>query len=351
MIVDFKYKKEKIDFLSGYIFKGKNYRCNYIKFASRYEGAKDGTKQVEVYNFQPKGEAKASAIIMQGLGSRNVKFLLWLATHLSSAGIISSVIIPPGNYTRVENGSVSGKNYLWPEINIMVPTWEHAVVDVMSTIDLLEQQNLWLKNNCIVGYCLGGMISCIVSALDNRINETIMVATGGHMAKIMHESRSTKFARKLMSKGYGSENFLNDKEKLYQVYDEQLPMINKMSLEEIIYNEEIHPMLKIDPLTYAHLLRQHRTTIIDALFDETLPMATRKLLFKELEDSKRIIMPFSHGTWLPFEYLLSLYILHRTKVNDRKAKKMLLRNETPIDLSGDDFLRKVFKKIIPGKSD
>ena len=145
MIVDFKYKKGEIEFLSGYIFKGRNYRCNYIKYASRYEKAKDGTKQVEVYNFQPKGEVKASAIIMQGLGSRNVKFLLWMATHLSSAGISSSVIIPPGNYTRVENGSVSGKNYLWPEIEIMVPIWEHAVVDVMSTIDLLQQQGLWLK--------------------------------------------------------------------------------------------------------------------------------------------------------------------------------------------------------------
>jgi hypothetical protein len=243
---------------------------------------------------------------MQGLGSRNVKFLLWMATHLSSAGISSSVIIPPGNYTRVENGSVSGKNYLWPEIEIMVPIWEHAVVDVMSTIDLLQQQGLWLKNNCIVGYCLGGMISCIVSALDNRINETIMVATGGHMGKIIHESRATKFARKLMDKGLGNKYFLNDKNRLYKVYEEQMPLISGMELEEIIYNKDIHPILKIDPLTYAHLLKQPRTTIIDALFDETLPMATRKMLFKELKESKRIIVPFSHGTWLPFEYLLSL---------------------------------------------
>ncbi|HOO32859.1 MAG TPA: alpha/beta hydrolase [Thermotogota bacterium] len=351
MIVDFKYKKGKIDFLSGYIFKGRNYRCNYIKFASRYDRAKEGTKQVEVYNFNPKGEVRASAIIMQGLGSRNVKFLLWMATHLSSAGISSSVIIPPGNYTRVENGSVSGKNYLWPEIGVMVPIWEHAVVDVMSTIDLLEQQHLWLRNNCIVGYCLGGMISCIVSAIDRRINETILVATGGHMGKIIHESRATKFARNLMEKGYGREDNLNDREKLYGIYEEQMPMINKMSLEELIYNTDIHPILKIDPLAYAHLLQQQRTTLIDALFDETLPMATRRLLFNELKDSKRIIMPFSHGTWLPFEYLLSLYILHRMNVNDRKAKKMLLRNEMPIDLSGDDFLRKVFRKIIPGKND
>jgi len=345
MRVDFRYINGKIDFLSGYIFKGRNYRCNYLRFPSRYSKAREGTETVEVHHFQPKGEVRASAIIMQGLGSRNVKFLLWMATHLSSAGISSSVIIPPGNYTRVENGSVSGKNYLWPDLNIMVPTWEHAVVDVMTTIDLLEQEGMWMKNNCIVGYCLGGMISCIVSSIDSRIKETIMVATGGHMGMILHESRTTKFARKLMNEGYGEEYHINEKDKLYAIYQEQLPTINKMSLEEIIENDDIHPMLKIDPLTYAHLLKESRTTIIDALFDETLPMKTRKLLFKELEGAKRMVMPFSHGTWLPFEYLLALYILHRMKVNDRNAKKMLLRKEEIEDPIDDDFLGRVLKKI------
>lgn len=345
MRVDFEFEKGKIDYLSGYIFKGKNYRCNYLRYDTRYKKAAKGTQEVEVYNFQPKGDVRASAIIMQGLGSRNVKFLLWMATHLSSAGISSSVIIPPGNYTRVEDKSVSGKNYLWPDLNLMVPTWENAVVDVMTTIDLLQQEGLWLENNCLVGYCLGGMISCIVSAIEKRINETILVATGGHMGMIMHESRTTKFARKLMKNGYGDDYYLNDKEKIYATYEEQMPRINRMTLKEIIESEDIHPLLKIDPLAYAHLLSQSRTTIIDAYFDETLPKPTRKLLFEQLEDAKKYVTPFSHGTWLPFEYLLSLYILHRMKVNDRRTKKMLLRSEKPEDLTGEDFLSKVFRKI------
>ena len=345
MRVDFNYPKETIQYLSGYIFKGKHYRANYIRFPSKYKQCPQGTETVEVYQFQPKGKVHASAIILQGLGSKNVKFLLWMATHLSSAGISSTVVIPPGNYTRVENGSVSGKNYLWPEMETMVPTWEHAVVDVMTTIDFLQQENLWKKNNCIVGYCLGGMLSCILAAVDSRINETIMIATGGHMGRIMHESRSTKFARKLMEKGYGSRHNVNDKERIYQIYEEQIPRINNMTLEEIIESETIHPMLKIDPLTYAHLLKQKRTTIIDTYFDETLPRSTRKLLFKELEDARRFIVPFSHGTWLPFEFLLALYILHRMRVSDRQAKKTLLINEKPKDTTGEDFLAKFFRKI------
>jgi len=162
---------------------------------------------------------------------------------------------------------------------------------------------------------------------------------------IMHESRATKFARKLMANGYGQDYYLNDQKRLYKTYEEQMPRINRMTLKEMINSEEIHPLLKIDPLAYAHLLQQSHTTIIDAFFDETLPRPTRKLLFEQLEDAKKYITPFSHGTWLPFEYLLSLYILHRMKVNDRKAKKMLLRNEKPEDLTDEDFLSKVFRKI------
>ncbi|HPE69873.1 MAG TPA: alpha/beta hydrolase [Thermotogota bacterium] len=338
MRVDFQYERKTIKYLSGYIFKGKNYRCNYLRFDSPYRNAPEGTRVVEVYHFHPKGPQKASAIILQGLGSRNVKFLLWMSTHLSSAGIGSSVIIPPGNYTRVENGSVSGKNFLWPDVRTLVPAWEHAVVDVLASIDLLQQEGLWMKNNCLVGYCLGGMLSCMVAALDSRINETILVATGGHMGMILHESRTTKFARTLMKQGYGAEFFLNDRERLYQVYREQMPRINRMDLQQLVEDQDLHPLLKVDPLAYAHLLKPNRTTIIDAFFDETLPRATRKLLFRELGDAKKRITPFSHGTWLPFEYLLALYILHRLKISDRQAKKMLLRNESPLDVTDEDIL-------------
>ncbi len=46
-------------------------------------------------------------MVLHGLGSRNIKFLLWLGPHLANAGVNTSILILPGNYTRVENRSVS----------------------------------------------------------------------------------------------------------------------------------------------------------------------------------------------------------------------------------------------------
>ena len=76
MIIDFSYNKKIIDYVSGYIFKGKNYRCSYVRYNSIYRNPAPGTEKVELYFYQPKGEVRASTLILHGLGSRNIKFLL-----------------------------------------------------------------------------------------------------------------------------------------------------------------------------------------------------------------------------------------------------------------------------------
>jgi hypothetical protein len=332
MKIDFTYNKKNINFVDGYIFKSSFYRCSFTRFKTLYDKPALGTETVELYNFRPKAKIRASVLILHGLGSRNIKFLLWLGTHLSSVGINSTIIILPGNYTRVEHNSVSGRSFIWPEIKVMYKFWEHAVVDVFSTIDLLEQQNIWKENNCIFGYCLGGMISCIVSALDKRINQTIFMTTGGHIPKILHESKTTRFARKLFNKGMKSNYYLHDKENLYKTYKEQFPMVKKMPIKEILRNEKIHPLFRIDPLSYAHLLDKSKVTYIDALFDETLPFGSRTMLFKEMRGASRYVLPMTHGSWLPFQRFLAQYILLKVNINDKKSSKLVIKKQKIEDI-------------------
>src|SRR5699024_5296746 len=99
-----------------------------------------------------------------------------IGPQLASAGVNTTILIFPGNYTRVEKGSVSGRSFLYPDINTMYQFWEHAVVDTLSTIDFLEQENLWKDNNVVVGYCLGVMITTIATALEPRINHELFIA-------------------------------------------------------------------------------------------------------------------------------------------------------------------------------
>ena len=334
MNINFNYKKEIPDYVSGYIFKGNNYRCSYIRYKSLYRDPDKGADQVELYNFQPKSEIKASSMILHGLGSRNIKFLLWIGPHLASAGVNTSILILPGNYTRVENNSVSGKSFLYPNMEVMYRYWEQGVVDILSTIDLLEHLNLWKENSILTGYCLGGMLSTIVAALDQRIAYTLFIATGGHIPKIIHESPVTGFARRLFDTGKFSDYDFDNKEKLYRTYEEQFPIVKKMSREELFTSKDIHPLLKIDPISYAHFLDKKKLTFLDAYFDNTLPLDSRKILYNEMKGAKRRILPVSHVTWLPFSYILAKYMLHKVHINDKESQKSLLKKEkiqNPLD--------------------
>lgn len=328
MNINFKYDKKNIDCVSGHIFKGKNYRCNYIRYKSLYHNPAKGTEEVEFYNFEPKGEIKASTLILHGLGSQNVKFLLWLGPHLANVGVSTSLLVLPGNYTRVEDGSMSGRSYLYPDMNLMYQFWEHAVVDTLSTIDFLEDNHIWKENNLVLGYCLGGMVANIVGAIDTRINHLLFMTTGGHVPSIIHQSPATAFARRIFQKGMEPEFKLHDRDYLYRTYEEDFPLVKNMSLDEIISNEDIHPIFKIDPISYAHLLDKKKVTFIDAYFDSTLPKISRKYLYDEMNGANRKVLPISHVNWLPFGYFLAKYILHKLNFNAKEAKKALLTRET-----------------------
>jgi hypothetical protein len=327
LIIDYSYTRKKVNTVSGHIFKGRNYRCNYVRFSSPYRNCAPGTENVELYLFEPKKEVRASALILHGLGSKNIKYLLWLGPHLASAGVSTGVLILPGNYTRVENNSVSGRSYLYPDIRVMYQFWEHGVIDTLSTIDMMEQSGNWKKNNIVVGYCLGGMISTIVGAIDQRINHLLFMTTGGHLPRILHQSPAAAFVRRMFAKGFDKGYYLSDKDTLYKIYDEQYPAVKEMSLDQILTDREIHPLFKVDPISYAHLLDMKKVTFIDAFFDHTLPVVSRKILYDEMQGANTKVLPISHVNWLPFGYFLAKYMLYKLDFNAKEANKALLTKE------------------------
>lgn len=331
----FDYERKKIDFSSGYIFKGKYYRCSIIKYPTFYKHAAKGTETVEIYHFTPKEKPAGSILILHGLGSRNIPFLFWMGSHLASAGLQSSVMILPGNYTRTADHSVSGKDFFSPDLNRLVSFWEHAVVDTRTTLDLLEQEGVWLDNNCVLGYCLGGMVSIIVNALEeNRIKQAILMTVGGNMARILWESPTLRFARRKFKSGEGKTGFLNDKERLIKTFNDDIKRLERFSSVNDLLNSDVHPLFKVDPLAYAPFIPADKVTMIEAFFDRTLPKQSRKLLWKLLGKPKRYIVPMGHVSWLPFEYALGKFVLTKMGIKEARKKMRLLEStkvEEPID--------------------
>lgn len=335
-MIDFSYEKQNIEARSACMFKGRHYRCFYVTFPTLYKNPALGTETVQLYDFRPKEKIRASVIILHGLGTKNIEFLLWMGTHLASAGVNAIMPVLPGNFTRVEDGRTFGSRYLWPDYSIMYDIYQHAIVDIRSTIDYMQQEERWMDNNCMMGYCLGGMLTTIVSSMDKRINQKILMTTGGHIPQILFESSAARFVRRMIAQGDVEDKTLSDKKMLYDLYNSQMETVNSMSLEQLLTSKEIHPFFRVDPLSYVHLVDKSKFSFIDALFDRTLSITSRKTLYKEMEGAKRYVLPISHVSWLPFEFLLAKYILHKVNVYDRKAAARILIKEVVHDPLQDE---------------
>ena len=248
---EFSYEKQKIKYTKGYIFKGRHFRCSIIKYPSLYKNALEGTETVEIYHFSPKEPPVGSIIILHGLGTINIPFLFWMGTHLASAGLQASVMILPGNFTRTADGSTGGKDFFSPDIDRLSLFWEQAVVDTRTTIELLEQEGIWQKNNCLFGYCLGGMVSVIANALDDRISRTILMTVGGNIARIIWGSPVLKFTRRGFARGEGETAFLNDRDRLLEAFRRDMEKVDSFESVEELIGSDVHPLLKVDPMAYA----------------------------------------------------------------------------------------------------
>lgn len=319
---DFEYKPPHLS--SGYIMKGKNFRVSLVKYPTLYERPLPGTETVEVYHIEPKEKPVGSLILLHGLGTMNIPFLLWMGIHMANAGVRTFLPILPGNLTRTADGSVSGREYFSTDVKKMVLFWEHAVVDVLTTLQIAKERDWWHENNCLVGYCLGGMISVILSALTDEFNKTIVITSGGDIATLMWYSPTLAYFRRDVKKGLGKEYKMDDKNWFLETFEKDIKKLDSFkSIQEMI-NSQIHPILKIDPIAYARFTRTDKITFIEALFDRALPSRTRKILWNALRRPRRYIIPTGHVTWLPFQYFLGSLILKEMNIKEFKRKMKLL---------------------------
>lgn len=319
---DFEYRTPQLS--SGYIMKGKNFRVSLIKFPTLYERPLPGTETVEIYHIEPKERPVGSLILLHGLGTINIPFLLWMGIHMANAGVRTFLPILPGNLTRTADGSTSGREYFSTDVKKMVLFWEHAVVDVLTTLQVAQEKGWWHENNCLVGYCLGGMISVIISSLKKEFRKTIIITSGGDIATLMWYSPTLAYFRRDVRKGFGKEYRMDDKNWLLDTFERDIRKLDSFKSIEQMINSEIHPLLKIDPIAYAQFVQKDRITFIEALFDRALPLRTRKILWNALGRPKRHIIPMGHVTWLPFQYFLGSLVLREMNIKEFKRKMKLL---------------------------
>ncbi|PLV60477.1 alpha/beta hydrolase [Thermotoga sp. KOL6] len=305
----FEYVDLPSDFSMGYVHRGKKTRISLLKFESTYPRAEKGTNPAEVYVFSPRKEKKGSVMLLQGLGSRNVIYLIRMAHYLSKHRIEVFLPILPGNFTRVAHGSVSGKDYFSSNLEKMTRFWEHAVVDLLSLIKLLKKQNMWHERNCLFGYCLGGMIAVLINALNDDFRKTVLMMSGGDFATLFWKSPTLSFVRRELRRGKGREHGMNVENDFYNVYKRNLEKLKEFSTVQEMLASDIHPLLKLDPIAYAKFIDSSKFVLLEAIFDKALPKSTRDILWEYLGKPKRIRIPSSHVSWLPFQMFAARFVI------------------------------------------
>ncbi len=304
--------------------KGKNFRASIIKYPSRHPHPLPGTETTELYLFEPREKAVGTVILLHGLGTINIPFLMWMSVHIASAGVRVMLPILPGNLTRTVHGSTSGRDYFSTDTGKMTTLWESAVIDVLSTVDLAKQQHWWHENNCLVGYCLGGMLAVIISALCHDFKKTILITSGGDIATLMWYSPTLAYFRRDAKRILNSANKIDDRESMIDAYSRDINKLPQFKNVSELINSDVHPILKVDPLAYARFVIPDKVVFIEALFDKALPARTRKILWEALGKPKKYLIPSGHVTWLPFQYFLANLILKQMNIKEFKRKLKLL---------------------------
>ena len=98
-------------------------------------------------------------------------------------------------------------------------------------------------------------------------------------------------------------------EEFHSIYQRDVKKLDEFSSVQEMLSSDIHPLLKIDPLAYAKFVDTSRIVMMEAMFDRALPKSTRDILWEHLGKPKRIKIPSSHVSWLPFQILIARYVM------------------------------------------
>jgi len=211
--------------------------------------------------FQPRGADNAPLVVLlHGVGDLSVKPCRMLAKVLAKKGIAAFVLYSVMHSKRMPADVMKRFPHLtsqeWFESHVI------SAIDLFQVIDWAESRaEINADKIAAVGISFGGFISAIAMGIDERIKAAGLIVTGGNSTKIGWETRASDYnkGRKQTKDGY--QTTLNS-------YMKYLAEVEEKGLEKVTPPQE---SFWIDPMTFAHLLRQRPVLMINALWDLAIP--------------------------------------------------------------------------------
>jgi predicted esterase len=240
--------------------------------------------------YQPRqGSNWPLAILVHGWGDRSVLPCKLLARDLAKKGIASFIVYLVFHQTRMPFEIIERLPNLTPEE--WFEGYQTSVIDIRQIIDWAGRRKDINKNNiAVIGISLGGIISAISMAVDERIRAGIIMVAGGN-----YQSRA--WLRKT-EPGHSDAEY-RQYENQYALY---LREVGKRGVEKVAPPKKSY---LTDPMTFASSLHQRRLLMLNAMWDERIPKQNTIDLWEACGRPEIKWYPATHSSiWLLYPLLL-----------------------------------------------
>ena len=276
----------------------KYYKNSLISFSSPYSNCTPETGTIFCDVFEPiKTDTDHAILFVPGIGDIASKILKWFPGNFAKYGIPSFYIHLPYMVERTPKKIRSGELFMKADVEKAFLAFSHSVVDIRETLTFITQR---YKKVSIVGYSLGGMLSIIAMAMDERIEKGVFVVTGGNFFHIDWESSATRKLRKEYQKMDKSQIPCGTIEGCAKVHEGMYDFIESVSSVKDILDSDKYLCYKYDPVFFAPLLRQRQVSMITASYDKVFPPNSVNDLWQALGKPPIFKIPSGHITSVLF---------------------------------------------------
>ena len=284
-----------------------SYRKTRVSFSSPYPDCTPETGTIYCDVFEPtKTDTDHAVLFVHGIGDIASRILQWYPKRFAKEGIPSFYIHLPYMVERTPAAVRSGELFMKADVEKVFLAFSHSVVDIRETITLILQR---YKEVSIVGYSLGGMLSIIAMAMDERIAKGAFIVTGGNFFHIDWESSGTGKLRKEYKRMDKSRIPCGTIEGCAQVHEGMYAFIEGVSSVGDILDADRYLCYKYDPVFFAPLLRHRDVFMVNAAHDRMFPPASVRDLWQALGKPPTFTVPSGHITSILFRNRIARRVL------------------------------------------
>ncbi|MFN6991181.1 MAG: alpha/beta hydrolase [Fervidobacterium sp.] len=282
--------------------------CDLLTFNTVYEPDIPESRKIYVYQFHAHNP-KMILLFLHGIGNGHVPYLMWFGEHFSKKNVEVFFLIHPYHMQRAKPDWNGGEPFFHHSPAHCIVRFHQAIKDVRRTIDLIEMEQEFSKLSqlpiAIMGFSFGGMIAAMSSALDKRIQKTILAFTGGDWRWINWYSPYVEPVREGY-KLYSNEWGCRDEERCVQLRQEGRKKVHTLKSIEDIFN--LKPTcFHYDPISYAKFINQP-ILMFEGVFDKVIPKRASNGLYRLLPNARKIVVPSGHKS----SYLFKRFIAEKT---------------------------------------